>query len=96
MRNILSAAALFAFGSIAVSASANASPAAALAGIGEQSQASVEQVRYRDHHRRHFYGRHYWGYRHYGYSGGDGYSWWKSYCYRHPYHHKCKYYGWGY
>jgi hypothetical protein len=100
MKNILCAAALIAFSSIAVSTSANASPAAALAGISDEASASVEQVGYRGHRRGHFYGRHYygrhfWGKRHYGY-GGDGYSWWKRYCYHHPYHFKCKYYGWGY
>jgi hypothetical protein len=103
MRNILRAAALIAFGTIAVSTSANASPASALAGIGEQATASAEQVHYRGHRKGYFYGRDYWGKRHYGYwgkrhygYGGDGYSSWRKYCYHHPYHWKCKSYGWGY
>ena len=101
MKNILGALALMGFGIIA-SGSAQASPAASLAGIGEQAPA-VEQVHY---YGKRFYGRHYWGgykpyyygYKHYGYGYkhyGYGYSW-KRHCYHHPYHWKCKHYGYDY
>jgi lysozyme family protein len=87
MKNVLGALALVTLGSFAVAGSADASPAAALAGLSEQSAPAVEQVGWR--HRR------YWGYgyRHHGY--GYGY-YWKKHCYFHPYHWKCKHYGYGY
>jgi hypothetical protein len=95
MKNVLRALALVAFGTVSLAASANAMPAvSSIAGVGEQTTASVEQVGY--YHKRHHYGygkwhgHHYYGYKHYGY--GHGFSW-KKYCYYKPWHWKCKYYG---
>ena len=87
MKNILRAMALVAFGTVSLSASANAMPtASSVAGVGEQASASVEQVGYDDHgdhygNRRH-YGGNYWGQKRYGYGYGRGYG--------------HNYYGWGY
>jgi|EndMetStandDraft_4_1072995.scaffolds.fasta_scaffold602461_2 hypothetical protein len=104
MKNILGALALAAFGTVSLAASANAMPAvSSIAGVGEQTTASVEQVGYyKRHHYGHgkWYGGHrYWGHkyygyghgRHYGYGYGYGHSW-KKFCYYNPYHWKCKHY----
>lgn len=88
MKNVLRAMALVA--GFTLAASANAMPAASVAGLGEQAAPSVEKVtwghKYYGH--RKFYGKHHWGYRHYGY----GYHW-KKYCYYYPYSYKCKRFG---
>lgn len=94
MKNILAAAIVVAMGSVGMAASANAVPAASLAGIGEQAGSATEQVGF-----RHRYGKkwHGYGFRHgYGYGYGGGYYGFKKWCYHHPYHWKCKHYGWGY
>jgi hypothetical protein len=89
MKNVLRAMALVA--GFTLAASANAMPAASVAGLSEQAAPSVEKVTFGHKHGR-FYGRHYWGYRHYSHGYGHGYSWWKNHCYYHPHHYKCKYY----
>ena len=86
MKKVIGALALLALGSFAIAGSANASPAASLAGLSEQAAPAVEQVGYR--HRR------YWGYgyrKHYSY--GYGHYSWKRHCYYHPHHWKCKHFG---
>ena len=77
-----------AFGSFAFAASANASPAASLAGIGDQAPASVEQVGYywKRHYYKPYYKHHYWHHKHYGY--GHGYGWKKRHYYYRPYWYK--------
>jgi opacity protein-like surface antigen len=94
MKNVLRALVLVAVSGAA--ASANAMPAASVAGLGEQAAPAVEQVTwghkhygYRYGHRK-FYGKHHWGYKHYGYGYGHGYNW-KKWCYYHPYSYKCKF-----
>jgi hypothetical protein len=102
MKNVIGALALVALGSLAITGAANASPAASLAGLSEQSAPAVEQVGYR-HRGHHFHGRKYWGgwgyKRHYGHGYGHGYGYgygFKKWCYYNPYHWKCKHYGYGY
>lgn len=92
MKNVLRAMALVA--GFTLAASANAMPAASVAGLGEQASTSVEKVTWGHKHYGHrkFYGKHYWGYKHYGYGYGHGYHWWKKFCYYNPYHYKCKYF----
>jgi hypothetical protein len=88
MKNLLCATALVAFAGFGMTASANAVPAASVAGISDHTGPAVEQVHFRRHHR--YYGRFHWGHRFYGNYGRRGY------CYDHPYSWKCKKYGYGY
>ena len=104
MKNILGALAVVALGSLGLAASANASPASSLAGLDQQAAPAMQQVTwyggrkfygkyyYKPHYRYYRYKPYYgYGYRHYGYG-----NWWKNYCHYHPYHWKCKHYGYGY
>jgi hypothetical protein len=93
MKNVLRAMALVA--GFTLAASANAMPAASVAGLGEQAAPSVEKVTWGHKHYGYgkFYGKHYWGYRHYSHGYGHGYHWWKKYCYYNPYSYKCKHFG---
>ena len=98
MKNILGAIALTIAGSFGIAASANAMPAASVAGLAEQATTSVEQVgggRHGRGHRR-FHGKHFFGFRNFHGGGGNGYFWWKKYCYYNPYHWKCEKFGFGY
>lgn len=88
MKNVLRAMTLAA--GFALAASANAMPAASVAGLSEQAAPSVEKVTWGHKHYGYgrYYGKRHWGYRHHGY----GYHW-KNYCYHHPYSYKCKHFG---
>jgi hypothetical protein len=89
MKNVLVALALL--GGVALAGSANAAPAASLAGIGERASPTAEKVHFR------YFGHRYFGHRFffntYGYGYGYGYDYWKNYCYYHPYHWKCRAFG---
>ncbi len=84
MKNVLCALALL--GGLALAGSANAMPAASMAGLSAQAATPVQEVsfRYHRHHRFFFYGG--------GYYGG-GYHFWKRYCFFHPYSWRCGYSG---
>lgn len=88
MKNILAAALIVAMGSVSMAASANAVPAASLAGIGEQAGSATEQVGFRHRHKFHR--------KRFFFHGGYGGFYWKKFCYYKPWHWKCKYYDFGY
>jgi hypothetical protein len=96
MKNILGALAIAAIGSISLAASAQAMPAASLAGLSNEAESSVEQVSGRKHRFGKFHGKHFFGAPKFFVYKGDSYYWWKKYCYSYPYHWKCKKFGFYY
>jgi hypothetical protein len=89
MKNILCAAALVAFSSFGMAVSANAVPAASLAGMSEQAAPAVEQVGFGRYHR--YYNNKHYGYGHKNYGYGYKHN---GYKYNH-YGYGRKHYGYG-